>query len=135
VKYLLDSNILIHLLRGRHLGSILDGIKRHAEDGVLVCSVVRFELITGARKSQQPDRNLALVEELLGDFDSLPFDDRSANEAGRLRAALEAVGTPIGPNDILIASIALAHGLTLVTADAAEFARVEGLVIENWATA
>lgn len=65
-------------------------------------------------------------------FDSLPFDDAAAEEYGRIRAELTAAGTPIGPNDLMIASIALANQLTLVTSNTAEFGRVPGLQIENW---
>ena len=65
-------------------------------------------------------------------FDSYPFDDRAAQQYGRIRAQLEKLGTPIGPNDLLIASIALARDVTLVTANTREFARVEGLQWEDW---
>lgn len=97
-----------------------------------MCSVVRVELVAGALRSQRPEQNHALAEELLGDFDSLPLNDSAADQAGRLRAFLEHSGTPIGPNDLLIAGIALSNNLTLVTHNAAEFARVPGLRIEDW---
>ena len=132
MKYLLDTNVLIQLLRPKHAARILDRLNRHSEEDVVVCSVVRVELVTGALRSQRPETNLPLVEELLGDFDSLPLDDAAANQAGRLRAFLEGAGTPIGPNDLLIAGIALSNDLTLVTHNSAEFARVPGLRSEDW---
>jgi tRNA(fMet)-specific endonuclease VapC len=61
----------------------------------------------------------------------LPLDESVAPVYATLRSHLEAAGTPIGPNDTLIAAHALALGATLVSADA-EFARVPGLKLENW---
>jgi tRNA(fMet)-specific endonuclease VapC len=132
LKYLLDSNVLISLLRQRHAAPILARLDGLADDDAVVCSVVRVELIAGALKSQRPDQNLAAVEEILSDFDSLPLDDAAANRAGRVRAALEGAGTMIGPNDLLIAGIALANNLTLVTNNRGEFSRVTGLRLDNW---
>jgi tRNA(fMet)-specific endonuclease VapC len=132
VKYLLDTNVLIQLLRPRHAQPILDRLDRLAEEDAAVCSVVRMELVAGALRSQRPEKNLPLAEELLGDFDSLPLDDSAADQADRLRALLERSGTPIGPNDLLIAGIALSNNLTLITHNTAEFARVPGLRIEDW---
>jgi len=94
--------------------------------------VVRAALVAGALRSQRAERNLPLVEDLLGNFDSLAFDDRAADHAGRIRASLERAGTPVGPNDLLIAAIALAHDLTLVTHDSSEFARIPSLRIKDW---
>jgi tRNA(fMet)-specific endonuclease VapC len=65
-------------------------------------------------------------------FVSFPFDDHAADEYGRLRAQLARQGTPIGPNDLMIASIALAHRTTLVTHNTHEFSRVPGLPIVDW---
>jgi tRNA(fMet)-specific endonuclease VapC len=76
--------------------------------------------------------NLALIASLRQHFVSLPFDDRAAEEYGTVRAHLAALGTPIGPNDLMIASIALANKLTLVTHNTVEFSRVPGLKVEDW---
>ena len=86
----------------------------------------------GAFRSQRREANLSLLRTLFAAFPSFPFDDAAAEEYGRLRAALAARGTPIGPNDMLIAAIALAHDLTLVTHNTREFGRVEGLRLEDW---
>lgn len=64
----------------------------------------------------------------------MPFDDAAAHSYAAIRAALEKQGQPIGPNDTLIAAIALANGLTVVTHNAGEFSRVPGLLFEDWET-
>lgn len=135
MKYLLDSNVLISLLRPRSAPPILARLEKLAEDDAVVCSVVRVELVAGALRSRDPDRSLAKVRELLEDFDSLSLDDSAADHAGRTRADLESKGTLIGPNDLLIAGIALANRVTLVTHNVAEFGRVSGLAIEDWESA
>jgi tRNA(fMet)-specific endonuclease VapC len=83
-------------------------------------------------RSNNPARSLAQHQDFLNRFISLPFDDQSALIYGQIRAQLAASGTPIGPNDLLIASIALANNLILVTHNTREFSRVEGLRLEDW---
>jgi len=63
---------------------------------------------------------------------SLPFDDEAARQYGIIRASLARLGTPIGPNDLMIASIALVHQAVVVTHNIGEFSRVAGLEIEDW---
>jgi len=69
---------------------------------------------------------------LLEPFVLLPFDDLAADHHGILRATLEQSGTPIGANDLLIASMALAHDCVLVTRNSPKFERVAGLRVEAW---
>ena len=83
-------------------------------------------------KSQDPPGTLLKQQAFVERFVSLPFDDAAALMYGRLRAELERAGTPIGANDLLIASIALANGLTLITHNTREFGRVPGLQIADW---
>jgi tRNA(fMet)-specific endonuclease VapC len=132
VKYLLDTNVLVRLLRPRYSSVILRRLEQIGELDVAVCSIVRAELVTGALRSQHADHNLRLVNELMSNFESLPFDDRAADHAGRIRTELEGLGTPIGPNDLLIAAIAVSNGLTLVTHNITEFERVRGLAVADW---
>lgn len=102
-----------------------------AERGALfLSSIVLYELYSGAFKSDHIDRNLRAIEGL--GIPPLPFDRADAEHAGRIRADLMRRGTPIGPYDTLIAGQALARGLVVVTANAREFARIDGLRIENW---
>jgi len=127
----LDTNICIALLKGDQRAAERLRLCSPAELGV--CSVVRAELYFGARKSDRVDRNLVVLARFLEPFRSLPFDDAGSQEYGLLRATLERAGQPIGGNDLLIASIAIAHGCTLVTRNYLEFARVPGLRVEVWA--
>jgi tRNA(fMet)-specific endonuclease VapC len=79
-----------------------------------------------------PVANLAQLRQFLAPLVSLSFDDMAAEHAGTIRPQLAKEGRLIGPNDLLIASIALAHGLTVVTGNTGEFGRVAGLKTENW---
>lgn len=101
-------------------------------EDIAVCSIVKMELFYGAMRSNDPDASWRKQQKFLKAFVSLPFDDIAALIAGRVRAQLVNLGTPIGANDLLIASIALAHNLTLVTHNTREFCRVEQLHIEDW---
>ena len=86
----------------------------------------------GAAKSKARERTLARLNLFFDAFISLPFDDRSAAIYGDVGADLERRGTPIGPNDLMIASIALANDLILVTHNCREFERVGNLKYEDW---
>jgi tRNA(fMet)-specific endonuclease VapC len=131
VKFLLDTNTCVAHLTGRsvHVG---ERIRSSGFAEIALCSVVKSELLFGAYGSARVAENLASFETFFRHFRSLAFDDPAAALAGKLRADLKKAGTPIGPNDLLIAAIALAHELTLVTANTSEFARVPGLQLENW---
>ncbi len=109
-------------------------IKQERPTDIVICSVVVGELIYGAERSGTAHRanNLLRVEQLRRQFISLPFDDSAAEEYGRVRAHLAVLGTPIGPNDLMIAAITLANKLILVTHNTAEFSRVPGFSIEDW---
>jgi tRNA(fMet)-specific endonuclease VapC len=96
--------------------------------------VVIAELLYGAAKSKVREQTLAALRTFMSAFVSLPFDDRSAETYAAIRVRLEARGTPIGPNDLLIAAIAMAHDATLVTHNCREFGRISGLKSEDWET-
>ena len=102
-----------------------------------VCrSVVLYELWYGVARSERRRDNAERLRIFLsGKIDVVPFDEQDAVTAGDLRATLEAAGTPIGPYDLLIAAQALRSRATLVTANISEFARVRGLVWQDWTAA
>lgn len=133
MKLLLDTNICIAYLNARS-SAVADRLKQTDPDDLALCSIVKTELLFGAHKSSRTAENLARLEVFFRPFRSLPFGDRAADVAAKLRADLERAGTPIGPNDLLIGAIALAHGLTLVTANTGEFSRIAGLPLEDWTT-
>jgi tRNA(fMet)-specific endonuclease VapC len=134
VNYLLDTNAVVALLRNKPAG--VRQRYREAEkssDYLAVSSVVLFELWYGVAKSGRVQENTERLRVLLsGDLDLLDFDDEDAQTAGRVRAALEKTGTPIGAYDLLIAGQALRRSLTVVTANTSEFSRVTGLRWEDW---
>ncbi len=129
--YLLDTNACIV-----YLNRPISGVRRRLESlspqDIAVCSIVKAELFYGANRSKNPQRTLALQLAFLNNFVSLTFDDVAAAIFGRIRAELATLGTPIGPYDLQIASIARAHNLILVTHNKSEFNRVNGLKVEDW---
>lgn len=99
---------------------------------ISTCSVIRAELLHGARKYGAPERRLAIVRETLAPYRSLPFDDAAAEHYAVLRHDLERRGEGIGSYDLMIAAICVTHKVTLVTANIGEFQRVAELNISNW---
>lgn len=133
MRYLLDTNTCIGVLTNR-VPALVERWKRTPSSQVRLCSVVKAELLFGAEKSSRRELVLQKLQLFFSRFRSIPFDDTAAHTYGGLRAALEKEGRTIGPNDMLIAAIALANGLTMVTHNTAEFSRVHGLVLEDWET-
>jgi tRNA(fMet)-specific endonuclease VapC len=132
MTHLLDTNVCIVHLRGKGGGKVAAKLATMNPPDVAVCSIVVAELLYGALRSQDVAKNFANVRAFVQGFTSLPFDDAAAERHAEIRAAL--AGKPIGPHDFLIAAIALANNLTLVTNNIAEFARVPGLQLEDWQT-
>ncbi len=129
--YLLDTNVCIRYLNG-YSRQVVQRLQSLPVEQVAVCSVVKAELFYGAMKSQTPAKSLAKQQAFLQPFQSLPFDDQAAEHYGRIRANLTVKGSPIGPNDFMIAAIALANNAILVTHNLGEFGRVSGLKLEDW---
>jgi len=130
VSVLLDTNVCIAYLNGA--GDIRDRISAMAPSEVCVCSVVKAELLYGARKSDRVEPNLARLRAFFAPLRSLPFDDDAAARYGVIRAQLESDGRPMGANDLMIAAIAATHDATLVTRDTGMFDRAVGLRVETW---
>ena len=131
--FLLDSNVWVEHLRGvRGAPSIRDRLRATPAARVKSCSVVRGELIVGAEKSADRAGNLAKVERLLAPYESLPYDDACADVYGRLRGYLETRGTPLAVADLMIAAVAVRHGLTLVSHNRVHFERIPRLAFTDW---
>ena len=131
MTYLLDTNACVRILTNSHL-KVSQKYSALGSANVAICSVVKAELYYGAYKSQRRSTNLVSVTQFWDPLVSLPFDDRAADVYGQIRAQLESQGRPIGPNDLMIAAIARANNLTLVTHNTREFSRVVGLQFEDW---
>ena len=134
MTYLLDTNAVIALLRNKP-ARVRERLRRAVSEraAIGVSTVVLSELWYGVARSGRPEENSERLRAFLsGDIDVAPFEENDAEIAGGLRARLEADGNAIGPYDVLIAAQALRTGSTLVTANASEFARVPGLVWEDW---
>ncbi|MBL9039521.1 MAG: PIN domain-containing protein [Archangium sp.] len=131
MSWLLDTNICIAWLKGSD-AKLRDRVLKTAPAELWLCSVVKAELLYGARKSTRVEENLRRLDAFFSELGALPFDDRAATHYGLIRAQLERAGTPIGPNDLMVAAIALAADATLVTRNGAEFRRVPGLRVETW---
>ncbi len=129
--YLLDTNACIRVLNNSSL-PLITRLRQHSPVDIILCSVIKAELIYGAYHSEQAAQNLRLLERFFEPFVSLPFDDDCCDAYGRIRSDLARIGKPIGPNDLQIAATAVTNDLTLVTANTKEFGRVVGLSIENW---
>jgi tRNA(fMet)-specific endonuclease VapC len=133
VNYLFDTNAVI-ALSGRKSMPLVNRVAASDEGSIAIPAIVAHELFYGAYRSAQTAFNLETLRILFAEFGIVAFDTEDARVAGEIRAALAARGTPIGPYDLLIAGQAKARDLTLVTNNVREFARVEGLRIEDWSS-
>lgn len=130
-KYLLDTNIVSDLVRNP-LGRVAARIAAEGEATVATSIIVAAELRFGAVKSG-PKKLAHQLDTILAVLPVIPFGPPAERRYRDVRAALEAAGTPIGGNDMLIAAQALALGLFVVT-NTKEFKRVRGLVVVDWLT-
>jgi len=129
-KYLLDTNIISELVRNPQ-GDIKDRIAAVGEDAICTSIIVTSELRFGVVKKGSK-RLRRQLEAILSAIEIIPFEEPADQQYAVLRPDLEKAGTPIGPNDMLIAAQAISHGLTLITANLREFSHVQGLAVENW---
>lgn len=132
IVHVLDSNTISYYFRGDPQVVPRLQALRPAELGVP--TIVEYELRYGLMRlpPEAAASRLAALSQLLRPMQTLPFDSECAAIAARIRVDLEALGTPIGPHDTLIAATALRHQATLVTRNVREFARVPGLQCLNW---
>jgi tRNA(fMet)-specific endonuclease VapC len=130
LKYLLDSNIVIYVLK-RRPKEVLDIFNTNASR-MAISTITLSELMYGAEKSINIDKNLEAVEEFVSHLEVLPYDAKASQHYGQIKAALEKKGQIIGENDIHIAAHAISHGLILVSNNVREFKRVPNLALDNW---
>lgn len=130
--YALDTNSVSYFLKGK--GHVGERLLATPPTSVGLPSVVLYELAYGAARAKAPRGLVDKLEAFLGSLRVLPFGEPEARTAARLRLALEGAGQPIGPLDLLIAATALEQQAVLVTHNTREFARVDGLRLEDWYT-
>ena len=130
LTYMLDTNIAIYVIKRKPF-DLLAIFNQHAGH-MCISSITLAELLHGVQKSQQPERNLEQVEDFVSRLQTLDYGLKAAAHYGDIRAKLERKGKPIGVNDLHIAAHARSEGLTLVTNNQREFARIDGLRVDNW---
>lgn len=133
LRYCLDTNVCIRILRNRpQIGGLLEE-RLNAESNTLATStIVMSELLHGAAMSAKPMHRHDQVMRLLGRMTVLDFDAEAAEHAADIKADLQKKGALIGANDLLIAGHARSRGLMVVTGNLKEFQRVDGLRCEDW---
>ena len=130
LRYMLDTNTCVRVLKADATSNLAGRFNRHAEQ-LCISSIVLAELHYGAENSQRVAENLIGIEHFLARLSAvLNFDAAAAADFGRIKATLRK--TPIGPLDTLIAAHARSCDLIVVTGNVGEFQRVPGLVVENW---
>ncbi len=130
LKYMLDTNIIIYTMKNRP-EQVRHRFSQH-EGQLSISTVTLGELVFGAERSEQTERNLADIEAMTSRLDVLPFESVASYHFGQIRADLCGKGQPIGPYDMMIAGHSRASGLILVTNNEREFLRIPGLQVENW---
>jgi tRNA(fMet)-specific endonuclease VapC len=128
---LLDTNICIYIARS-HPATVARRFARAAPGSLSISIITWGELCFGAVKSNDPPRAHSLLEEFSRVVEVLPLPAGAGLHYGKVRAALQRAGKPIGNNDLWIAAHALALGVPLVSTNLHEFERVPGLKLENW---
>ncbi|MBI4605879.1 MAG: type II toxin-antitoxin system VapC family toxin [Planctomycetes bacterium] len=131
MTYFLDTNTCIFALKGNR-PALEHRFRSVSPADIKVPVIVEAELRFGAEKSRRKRETLSAIEVLLSAFEVVPFTCQATRHYAQIRADLERKGTPIGPNDLIVAATVLCAGGILVTNNVAEFERVSGLPIEDW---
>lgn len=129
MSFALDTNTLSYFMRGE--GRVAERLRATSPQDVALPAIVVYEVNFGLRRAGRREQ-LAAFARMVAVTTVLDFDVDAADHAARIRTELEAAGTPIGPNDLLIAATARRHGRVLVTHNTREFARVSNLALEDW---
>ena len=131
MRYMLDTNICIYVIKHKPV-TVFQKLQNINPEDVCISSVTYAELVHGVEKSAAVEKNRLALSMLLANMEILDFDVDAADCYGKIRAALEKKGTPIGTLDMMIAAHAQSLGYTVVTNNVKEFSRVSALRIENW---
>lgn len=128
---LLDTNTCIYFLN-KTFEKVVDHFRQLSPSDIKLPAITVAELYYGAEKSIAKKKNWETVQNFVSTFEIMPFDEKSCQMYAKIRTILEKSGIPIGPMDLLIASISLANSFVLVTNNIREFERIKELKLENW---
>ena len=128
--FLLVTDTIIYSLKGQE--TVIRNLRVHADHPMHICVITMMELYFGANRSRQVEPNLAKVRTIEEAFTILPVGPECAAVFGKLKSDLQVSGKPLDDFDLIIASVALAHNLTVVTNNEKNFSRIPGLHFENW---
>lgn len=128
--FLLDTDTVIYSLKGNE--SVRRNLRQHLDDPLKICTITLMELYFGAYKSKKVAGNAARVKAIETSFEIIPPGIETVEVFGMLKASLEKTGTPLDDFDLIIASCAIAHNLTLVTNNTRHFSRIDELRLTNW---
>lgn len=131
MKALLDTSTVSLAMRGQR--GVRERLQRELRDQLAISAITVAEGLYGCECSDNPTRWRPAWLHVAATWTVLPFDQACAEYYARIRADLARRGTPIGDRDTMIAATAAAHNLVVVTADVADFRRVRGLRVEDWA--
>ena len=131
MNYCLDTNTVVYYLKGIY-PEIRERLQGTRPQNLFLPEIVYAELLFGVAHSQKKVENAAKLEAFVRPITRIPFDEKASPHYADIRADLTKRGQLIGSNDLLIASIARAHSMTLITRNTKEFKRIAGLQIENW---
>lgn len=129
--YLFDTDILIYSLKGHP--AVIEKLEEHRGDQMAVSVISLMELYYGAHKSRHREANISKVRMVEDSFDVVPVGVEVSHTFGSLKADMEERGTPLDDFDLILASTALSHNLTLVSNNIKHFRRIDSLSLENWA--
>ena len=133
MMYFLDTNICIYLLKGQ-FPKIKETLSKKVPENIKIPSIVKAELLYGAKKSHYPEKTILTAQVFLAPFEIIPFCEKASDYYAENRFELEKKGIPVGPNDLIIAATTLTHNGILVTYNVRAFKRIKSLKIENWTT-
>ena len=131
MRYLLDTDICIYIIK-KSPESVFERFRNCAIGHIGISSITYSELCFGVFKSKKVEKNFEALEEFVAPLEVIPYDQSVCPFYGQVRSSLEKAGRPIDPLDTLIASHALAMGVTLITNNLKEYKRIEGLLVDAW---
>ena len=130
MRYILDTNTIIYFFKGT--GNVSHRLLSFLPKEIGIPAIVYYELLFGIFKSSRQKEKIRQLGLLINASNLIPFGEKEAHAAAKIRANLEKRGLPIGPIDILIGATALANRAILVTHNLKEFKRIARLEVEDW---